>query len=150
MKQNHRKLYPKERGFTLVELLVVIAIITLLFSVAFVNIRDAQSQARDANVRENLLAVIKIAEFSLSKSVNDYDVVCNDSDNTLSDGGDFGRLEYSIETNNGRRTVNCFESPDKKSYAISSPLLYLPGHWCIDSSSISKFISDPISTSQCP
>lgn len=137
----------------MIELLVVVAIIGLIASLAYVNVRDSQLKARDSNVRENLLGVLDAAEFQIGETVTNYDFVCDEADGTLSNSGDFGRLENAIMQNNGGNMVKCIEGPDpsKTGFAVSSPLLYLRGkHWCVDSRGVSKVIDSEITTYQCP
>ncbi|MBI2625181.1 MAG: type II secretion system protein [Candidatus Nealsonbacteria bacterium] len=140
----------ENKSFTLIELLVVVAIIGIISSLAFVNVKDSQRKAKDANIIKNLLAVVDAAEFLLGETIQNYDMVCDEADNTLSNTESFNRLESAIKTNNGNKDLKCLESADKREYAVSSPLIYLAGYWCVDSRGVSKNIPSDVIISECP
>lgn len=130
-------------GFTIVELLVVVAIIGLLSSVVFVNVKGTRFKANDAVVKSHMHQIRNEAEMRFSETES-YDEVCNDDDNTLSDAGLFMTLERAIKENNGNQDVSCYESGSKKYFAVSSPLLSLPGKsWCIESVGLSVELDCP-------
>ena len=145
-------------GFTLIELLVVIAIIGILASAILVSLNSARLKARDARIQTVLFEIRNVAEMSYVASGN-YEAVCDDGplsgggvgDDSLSDSGDFGKIENEIRANNGDKKVTCIESADNRSYAVSSPLVgRAEKHWCVSSVGIVKQIDNAITTSACP
>ena len=48
-----------ERGFSLIELIVVVTIIGILAGIALINVRTAQTKAREAALKENLFQMRK-------------------------------------------------------------------------------------------
>lgn len=146
------KNHPKARAFTLIELLVMVACVALLATIVTVRVRDARLKANDVKIRENLLMIIKLAEEQLGETGLGYDAVCDDSNNTLTDTGNFGVIEQDIQRYNSNKTVRCIESADEKAYAVSSPMFYYATHWCVDSRAVSKAIASELAAgqSQCP
>lgn len=137
------------KGFTLIELLVVIAIIGILAFFLLVGVRNARLRARDSSIQSALSELRNAAEM-VYVTDSDYEAVCNDSDGTLSDTGDFSRIEKAILKYNGNQDITCIEGPDKESYAVSSPLVGKSGkHWCICSIGIVKEINHPTQNSFC-
>jgi len=119
-------------GFTLIELLVVIAIIGILASITLITVVHSRLSAKDARIKTALYEVRNAAEMDYNVHL-DYDTVCND-DGTLSDGGEFGKVEADVMKSNGNLEVNCYESADKQAYAVSSPLVSETGKcWCVSS-----------------
>ncbi|MFH1841490.1 MAG: type II secretion system protein [Candidatus Nealsonbacteria bacterium] len=140
----------QKRGFTLIELLVVIAIIGLLATITLVSIQDSRFKARDASIQQLMHQVRNAAEMNYIDNNETYAGVCDESDDTLTDTGEFGRLERAIKEDNGDEDVVCFESADKRDFAVSSPLVAKEGkYWCIESAGISIEISGPITSSSC-
>lgn len=140
----------KLKGFTLIELLVVIAIIGLLATLILVGVRNARLRANDAKIQTTLSELRNVAEMSYTTNQN-YQAVCDEADNTLSNSGDFGKIEIEVKKYNGDQYLTCFESSYKQDYAVSSPLTREPGkHWCVSSVGIAKEIATPITSSTCP
>ena len=140
----------RNEGFTLIELLVVVAIIGLLSTIVLVNIRDSRARARDANIQSSMHQVRNAAEMSYIRNNESYTAVCDESDNTLSNLEEFGYLEKAIEKDNGGNAVKCYESADKKDFAVSSSLVAKVGkYWCVESAGLSMEIDNPISSAIC-
>lgn len=136
-------------GFTLIELLVVIAIISILATFILVSLMNAQLRGRDVNTQTALFELRNAAEMSFV-SEGDYREVCDETDNTLSNTGDFGKIEKAILKYNGNQNLTCIEAPDKSSYAVSSPLVGKEGkHWCVCSVGIVKEMDHPTTNSFC-
>ena len=117
-------------GFTLIELLAVIAIIGLMAAIVLSNMVKNRNSARDAAVKSSLSEVQKAAEFLYSKVEASYEGVCDPTNTTLSDQGDFGKIKAYIEKNNGSNgVIGCKDSDE--SYAVISSL-NLKDCWCVD------------------
>jgi len=139
-----------KKGFTLIELLVVVAIISLLTTIVLVNVRGAKAKAHDANIQSSMHQVRNAAEISYVNSNESYTNVCDEGDQTLSNTGEFGYLEEAIKKDNGGKDVKCFESTDKRDFAVSSPMVARQGkHWCVESAGLSIELDNPISSAIC-
>jgi len=139
-----------KKGFTLIELLVVITIIGLLSTIVLVNMRDARAKAHDANIQSHMHQVRNAAEMSYINNNESYTQVCDEENDTLSDDGEFGILEDKIEEDNGNKTVKCIESADKRSFAVSSPMVARTGkYWCVESAGLSLEIDGEITSAIC-
>jgi prepilin-type N-terminal cleavage/methylation domain-containing protein len=114
-------------GFTLVEILVVVAIISLIASIFLVAMGESRKEGRDAAIKVSLGEIRKASEFLYDANAS-YVGVCNTVDNTLSELGDFGRIEDYIESQGG--AVTCRESSG--AYAVISSL-NRGNCWCVDS-----------------
>ena len=137
-------------GFTLIELLVVVAIIGLLSTIILVNTNDARFKAQDANIQSTMHQVRNAAEFIYGQNGESYDLVCEETDNTLNDSGELGAAERAIKRENGNQNVTCLESADKKDFAVSSPMRAQQGkHWCIESAGLSREIDNQITMATC-
>ncbi len=138
------------KGFTLIELLVVVAIIGLLSTIVLVNTQNARFQAHDANIQSVMHQLRNEAEFIYVRSGESYGTICDESNNTLSDGDEIGVIEKRIKEDNGGQNVTCIESTDKKDFAASSPLRSRSGkHWCIESAGLSRELDNQITTAHC-
>lgn len=87
----------KKRGFTLIELLVVIAIIGLLSSIVLTSLSTARNKAKDAAIKEEMVALRPEAELGYQISDNTYEAgICVG-------GSSFARLFLAIaaKTENG-------------------------------------------------
>ena len=131
--------FRKRRGFTLVEIMVVAAITVLIASIILVAMGESRNQAKDAAIKASLAEIRKAAEL-LHDTTDSYIGVCNPVDDTLSESGDFGRVEDYIEKQGGN--VFCRES--QEGYAAISTL-NRGDCWCVDSLGSAKEItlSDP-------
>lgn len=128
----------KDKGFTLIELLVVVAIIGFLASLVLLNTQSTRLQAHDAQIQTLMHQLRNAADLSYNQGVETYATVCDEGDNTLSDSGDFGRLEAAIKKENGNSNVTCFEGADKTQFAASSRLRAESGKsWCVESAGLS-------------
>lgn len=126
------------QGFTLIELLVVIAIIGFLASIVILNTQSTRLQAHDAKIQELMHQLRNAADLSYAQATENYSVVCDEINNTLSNSGNFGALETAIMRENGNSNIVCFESADRAQFAASSPLRAESGKsWCIESAGLS-------------
>jgi len=124
----------KTKGFSLVELLVVIAIIGILMTIFGFRLNTTRNKGKDAAIKIALLEIRNAAGlYKYPLSQDSYDGVCDDSDETLSNDGDFGKIEESIINNGGR--VKCKDAVT--AYAVISSL-NLGDCWCVDSQGNSK------------
>ncbi|MFH1575322.1 MAG: type II secretion system protein [Candidatus Nealsonbacteria bacterium] len=138
------------KGFTLIELLVVVMIIGLLSTIVLVNTKNARFQAYDAKIQSIMHQVRNSAELIYTQNGESYDTICDENNGTLSDSGEIGALEKRIKENNNDQNVICFESADKKDFAVSSPLRALSGkYWCIESAGLSREIDNQITAASC-
>lgn len=140
----------KKTAFTFIELVVVISIIGLLASIVLVSLRDSRAKARDAQIKSYMHQLRNAAEMSYIKNNESYSQICDESDNTLVNSGEIGLLEEAIKKENGDQDLTCFESADKKAFAVSSPLQARVGkHWCVESAGLSIEIDNPITSATC-
>lgn len=139
-----------KRAFTLIELLVVMAIISLLVSFVLVSTNNAKAKARDANIQSLMHQVRNAAELNYVENNESYQNVCDETDNSLANSGEFGILETAIKKDNKNQNVTCFESADKKDFAASSPMVAQSGkHWCVESAGVGVEINNPITSAVC-
>jgi len=117
-------------GFTIIELLVVIAIIGILVSIVLIRTGSAKKEGEDMAVKTALREIRNAAELYYNNSET-YEGVCDTSDDTLANSGDFKRIEDYIDQHNGPNgVIGCQES--ETGYAVISSL-NLGDCWCIDS-----------------
>ena len=136
----------------MVEIMVVAAITVLIAAIILVAMGESRKEARDAAIKTSLGEIRKAAEF-LYDSNSNYLGVCNLADNTLSESGDFGRIEDYIEAQGG--AVFCRE--DLTAYATISTL-NRGDCWCIDSLGAARIITlsgsetcqSKLTTTECP
>lgn len=139
----------RNKAFTLIELLVVVAIIGLLVTIVMVNVQNPRARARDTNIKTFLHQLRNAAQINYNRNEN-YDAVCDESNNTLSDSGDFKFLEDALKEENPGNEVTCIESVDKESFAASFPLVGSSGkHWCVEAAGTGIEINNPITSAVC-
>ncbi len=144
-----------KKGFTLVEALAVIAIIGFLASIIIVRVGAAKQQGQDTAVAAGLREARNAAEMYFNELYT-HEGVCDPSDTTLSDQGDFGRVKLYIDQYNGDNGVIGCKDADEGFAVISS--LNLGGCWCIDYQGVSKKITlgpgedceGKLTTTSCP
>lgn len=150
------KIFQKKNraGFTLVELMVVITIVGILASIVLIDLSNTRKKGEDAAVQLGLREVRNAAELYYSNNET-YVGVCDTSDNTLSNSGDFGRIENYLNEHNGPTgIIGCRESDN--AYAVISSL-NLGNCWCVDSQGSSREVTlteancqDQLTSTACP
>lgn len=129
---------------------MVIGIIGLLTSIVLVNVRGSKDQAKDANIQSTMHQIRNAAEISYIQNNESYTDVCDEADETMNDAGEFGYLEEAIVRDNGGYAVKCFESANKKDFAVSSPLVSRSGkYWCVESAGLSIELDGEITGATC-
>ena len=147
----------RNKGFTLIELLVVISIIGLLASIVMVSFNTARNKAKDTAIKAAMSELRVAAEMSYDTN-GDYRNVCEEagggsSNSSLTNTGDFGRLETDLMKNNGNKTVFCNESTNSAAWAAWSELVAASGQfWCVDSTMVAKQLSSApgVNSTVCP
>jgi len=114
-------------GFTLVEIMVVVAITALITTIILASMGESRKEAKDAAIKVSLSEIRKAGEMLYNKTAS-YVGVCDLSDDTLSESGDFGPVEDYIEKQGG--AVFCRE--EEEAYAVISTL-NRNDCWCVDS-----------------
>ena len=138
------------KAFTLIELMVVLSIIGLLATFVMVNMQSTRHKANDANIQSYLHQIRNAAEFLYISSGESYASLCDEINNTLSDDGEVGILEEALMRQNSNQLVTCFESVDKRDFAVSSPLRVRDGkHWCVQTADLSLELDNPITSPIC-
>jgi len=94
------------KGFTLIEVLAVVAIIGFLVSIIIVRTSQAKRLGEDAAVQAGLREVRNAAELHYNRLYT-FEGVCDATNTTLSDIGDFGRAKAYIDNYNGDTGVIC-------------------------------------------
>ena len=135
-KKNERKdlsptFSPKRGGgFTIIELLAVIAIIGFLVGIVLTSTNSAKKEGEDMAVKTTLREIRNAGELYYNDSET-YEGICDLSNTTLSDDGDFKRIkDYITEHNGADGIIGCKD--DETGYAVISNL-NLGDCWCIDS-----------------
>ncbi len=127
----------KGEGFTIVELLVVIAIIGFLTAIVLVQTGATRKQGEDVAVKTALRELRNAGELYYNNEET-YEGVCDTSDDTLAESGDFKRIENYIDQHNGPDgVIGCRE--EAGAYAVISSL-NLGDCWCVDSEGASREI----------
>ena len=120
----------KGEGFTIIELLAVIAIVGVLFAIVLVRTGYVRKEGEDATVKTALREVRNAGELYYNDTET-YEGVCDTTDDTLAESGDFKRIEDYIDQHNGPDgVIGCQES--ENGYAVISSL-NLGNCWCVDS-----------------
>ena len=135
-------------GFTLIELLLVIAIIGLMVVMVWVKVQDLRAEAHDANIKRFMHQLRNAAQCSYNQ-LGHYFAVC-DTDNTLSNTGEFGLLELALENENSGEKVACFVSATGEEFAVSFALVASQGkYWCLEAAGAGIEIDCSITSASC-
>jgi len=118
----------KGKGFTLVELLIVIAIVGILASIILASMQSSRNRAKDSAIIQSLRDLRSVAELHYNENYT-YVGVCNSADNTITDTGNFGRLEGYVNENIGTGVLTC--NDDLSGYAVIADL-HNGNCWCVD------------------
>jgi prepilin-type N-terminal cleavage/methylation domain-containing protein len=141
------------RAFTLIELMVVVAIIGLLSSVVITSLSSARSKAQDTTVKRNLATVRHQAALYLS-SYNNYGPTqavgaCPTSGTSMFFTDATMRIAITAANAAGGGPTRC--ATDGTNYAMSAKLHGSANHWCVDSTSASREITNTTWTGNvCP
>ncbi len=122
----------RSRGFTLIELLVVIAIIGILSAVVLASLNTARSKGSDAAIQTDLSGIRTQAQLFSADNGNSYTGMCESATVANQIAG--------ADTANGGEAedVVCnVNAEDGSTYAVSSPLVSIPGtFYCVDSTGV--------------
>ena len=125
-------------GFTIIELLAVIAIVGLLVGIVLVRTGSAKKEGQDAAVKTALRELRNASEIYYNNN-EIYEGVCDASNTTLSDDGDFKRIkDYITKHNSLTGVIGCKD--DEIGYAVISSL-NLGNCWCVDSEGAGREIT---------
>jgi len=145
----------RKNGFTIIEVLAVVAIIAVLASIIIVRTGTARRKSYDAAIQSGLGEVRNAAELYYNSNVT-YQGVCDETNTTLSDEDDFGRIKNFVSEYNGPEgVIGC--KNDSTSYAVISSL-NTEDCWCVDSEGNAKEITlggaancrEKLTTTVCP
>jgi prepilin-type N-terminal cleavage/methylation domain-containing protein len=132
------------RGFTLIELLVVVAIIGMLSSIVLASMASARNKASDAAVKSNLRTLTVQAAFYQSNRGNYGTSVsagtCPTSGTSMfyADQNIRNALQEAGEAGGG--ATRC--ATNGTDFAVSVQLRSSSNHWCVDSESAVKEITN--------
>ncbi len=141
-----------KKGFTLVELMIVIVIVGILASIIIANMTSSRNRAKDSSIQQSLRELRNAGELYFNEA-GTYDGICAE-DNTISDAGNFGRIEDYINSNGGDE-IKCLDSDS--AYAVIASL-NVGDCWCVDNQGSSKEVilgsgetcSDKLLITRCP
>lgn len=136
--------HTRANGFTLIELLVVVAIIGMLSSIILASMTSARNKANDSSVKSNLrTAAVQAALYQ--SDIGSYGTAVSAGSCPTSGTSMFvasANVKQAIATaaNAGGGATRC--ATDGINFAISVQLRSNTNHWCIDSQSAIKEISN--------
>ncbi len=132
------------KGFTLIELLVVVAIIGMLSSIILASMASARNKASDSSIKSNLRTTIVQAALyqstagSYGPSVSAGECPTSGTSMFYTDANI--RRAIAEAKSAGAGATRC--ATNGTNYAISAKLRSSDNHWCVDSQSAVREISN--------
>jgi prepilin-type N-terminal cleavage/methylation domain-containing protein len=134
------------RGFTLIELLVVIAIIGMLTSVVLASLTSARQKAADASIKSQARTIANAAALYYSTygtygaTVAAAECPLAAASGLFSDTALKNAIAAAKNISGANVATRC--TTNGTNYAISIKLRSSGNHWCVDSQSAAKEITD--------
>ncbi|OHA89676.1 MAG: hypothetical protein A2741_01835 [Candidatus Zambryskibacteria bacterium RIFCSPHIGHO2_01_FULL_43_27] len=130
----------RQKGFTLIELLVVIAIIGVLSAIVMSSLSNARENGANASIKSNMASLRSQVELYNDKN-NNYGTqanACTTAGSVFVVDAKVASMISQVQSSAGV-TPSCRSGPNPTtSWAVSAQLKGGLGHWCIDSTGISK------------
>lgn len=130
----------RTKGFTLIELLVVIAIIGVLSTIVMSSLSNARQNSANASIKSNMSSLRAQVEL-YNDNNNNYGTqanACTTAGSVFVVDTKVASMVSQIQTAAGV-APSCRSGPNPTTtWAVSAQLKGGLGHWCIDSTGISK------------